>query len=293
MFSVPIILTPTPRLARAMALDHARQQLANASSPTSELATEANSNDTSKLPQSTAWITPQILTFSGLTTLLCDAYFLSTHDERTLISNPQAIVLWEQIIDKEVFIGEPKVAQLAFGAWQRVHEYLLPRPDTWPPLLLSQDSFRMQSWAADYLKHCNAQGFVDEFRLAAELPEHIRQGHLSIPKQIECVGFDLPLTPLQTSILDACRDAGCEIVDGATNPANVSDAKTLNAYETLDDELTAAAKWAREQIETNNAQRVAIVLPDLAGHLPRVERILSAAIDPPGFALHSPSSTSA
>jgi len=117
----PLLLTPTARLARALARDFADEMTAKGQ---------------------TAWLPPQILSFPAWQRQLLDDYVLSADDARVPVSAPQSLLLWQSLIDREVFIGEPRVAELAQRAWRLIHEYTLEPPERWPALLLSEDSRR-------------------------------------------------------------------------------------------------------------------------------------------------------
>jgi ATP-dependent helicase/nuclease subunit B len=87
------ILTPTPRLARAE-----KRRLSEA-----RLAEGA-----------TAWHAPEVLSFSAwLGKLRSEALMAGATDP---VSASQARMLWQQVIDTDVFVGEPRVHALAESA---------------------------------------------------------------------------------------------------------------------------------------------------------------------------------
>ncbi len=252
-----LILTPTARLARAEARRYALQQA------------EAGHS---------AWLAPRILSFPAWLSALMDAYFLESADIRVAISAAQAKVLWQALIDREVFIGEPQVAALALRSWRLLHEYKLPAPPHWDRLLLSEDNRKFQSWAAAYEQRCRDDGLIDEWAFAAELPAHIQAGDIAIPDTIELRGFDLPATPLQHDILQAVAALGTKLVQ----PSEIKSAAGLGAlqqFSTADAELGGAARWARARIASNPNARLAVVVPDLGARLAAVERIFRECFD--------------
>lgn len=260
-----IQLTPTARLARQLA----RQQ-----------AIDANTNG------QTAWLPTTVTTFNGWLQQLRQDYLLLGEDERVPISSQQAQVLWQSVIDHEVFVGEPQVANLAQQAWRTVHEFALPLPQTWDELLLSEDSRRLQAWSDAYRKLCAEGGWIDEWMFAAALPELISHGELTIPGHIELVGFDLPLTPLQRNILAACESAGSDVDHQPGTPGAAGILPVLECV-TDDDELLAAAQWARGLIQQDPQCSIAVVVPDLAGRVDSAERIFRQVFDPPGYTLYT------
>lgn len=265
------ILTPTTRLARAV-----KRELSEARLTEGERA----------------WRAPEALSFSAwLGKLRTDALIAGAID-RVPISASQARMLWQQVIDTDVFVGEPRVHALAERAWRTLHEYQLQPPRNWPQPLLSEDSGQFREWVARFEQLCEARGVIDEWRFAAELPRLIAGRRLALPDRIELEGFELPPSPLQAAIFEALESAGTVIGgrERITSEATPEiPAMPLHQYTEPDDELRAAAGWARARLEAHSDDKpdpsIAIVVPDLAGRLARVERIFRQAFDPPGFAL--------
>lgn len=262
---IPTRLTPTARLARNLARELAAGMTARGQ---------------------TAWLAPPIYSFPAWLSRIRDDYFVGSEDDRVPISAQQALVLWQSLIDAEVFIGEPQVADLAQRSWRLVHEHDLEAPDQWPALLLSEDSGRFKGWSAAYIAACAKRGLVDEWAFAAEIPHLVAQGKIKPPAAIELVGFDLPATPLQAKILAAFEAAGSTIIRPEPRGREPAEPLLLE-FEDPDDELLAAARWARELLEAESDQCIAVVVPDLNGRVHRVERLFRQVFDPPGFALQA------
>ncbi|MBX3705942.1 MAG: PD-(D/E)XK nuclease family protein [Pseudomonadales bacterium] len=257
-----LILTPTARLARSAALRHAEQQ-----------ATAAR-----------AWLAPRILSFPAWLADLRTHYFLMADDRRIPIDSGQARVLWQGLIDRDVFVGEPEVAELAERAWRRIHEFALPLPETWPVLHLSEDNRRFREWAGRYRRTCTERGLVDEWAFAAELPELIRTGAITAPAHITLLGFDLEMTPLQQRVLAALRDAGSTLTYPSDDPGNPGE-PVLVRIQHPEDELAAAARWAREHLRGAPDARIAVVVPDLTARLAMAARAFQQVMDPPAYRL--------
>ena len=231
-----------------------------------------------------AWLAPKVLSFPAWLGELRADYLLNADDERVPVTSQQAQLLWQSLIDQSVFIGEPRVAELAQRAWRLIHEYELDPPGQWPTLLLSEDNQRFRDWAQRYRSLCGRRGLVDDWALNAELPAHIESRLIRVPDEIVLAGFDLPMTPLQCRILEAARTTGCRVLHSDTAGHPVSTLRVHAAAEP-DDELRAAARWARAQIEAQPDRSIAVVVPDLAGRLARVESVFRQVFDPPGYAL--------
>ena len=269
-----IVITPTARLARAE-----RLRLAMARKGAGQ----------------TAWVTPAVLDFSSWIRQIQDHWLLAGDDSRVPVTAPQTLVLWQEVIDREVFIGEPRVADMAASSWRRIHEYQLEPPEQWTGLILSEDSRRFRDWAGRFQALCADKGLVDEWTLATELPDLIRQGRVDLPPGIALAGFDLPMTPLQQAIVQAVQDAGIPVETSGVEPAGNGRPESSNQpgtgleeiieFPDAEAELQAAAGWARSRLEKNPDQTIAIVVPDLGQRLASAERIFQQVFDPPGFAL--------
>ena len=258
-----LILTPTARLARAEI-----QRLAAA-----RVAAGA-----------AAWRAPAVLAFSTWLKQLREDYFLHADDARVPIGPDQARVLWQSVIDKEVFVGEPRVAELAAGAWRLIHEYALEPPEHWPAAVLSEDSRAMREWAVRFRALCSRRGWVDEWVFSAELPARIAAGEIALPARLRLHGFELPPTPLFRAVFDAVEARGVA-VERAPAQETACETWPVRACAQPEDETRAAAQWAREVLEQRPEARLAVVMPDLNGRVAEVERVFRQVFDPPGFAL--------
>ena len=258
-----LILTPTARLARAEIQRLAGQQVAAGAA---------------------AWRAPQVLAFSSWLKRLREDYFLHADDARVPISAEQALLLWQSVIDRDVFVGEPRVAELAAGAWRLIHEYSLTPPERWPTALLSEDARTMRDWAERFRARLAEGHWVDEWTFATELPERIQSGQIALPTRIGLQGFELSPTPLVRAVLDAVAARGV-----ALDQRSVEDASPptwpIRVFAQADDELRGAAEWARAHLQQQPGARLAVVVPDLNGRVGEAERAFRQVFDAPGFAL--------
>ncbi|MEE4331788.1 MAG: PD-(D/E)XK nuclease family protein, partial [Wenzhouxiangella sp.] len=215
-----------------------------------------------------------------------DAY-VSGAISSILLSTLQARALWRSVINHQVFIGEPRVAEMAQASWRLIHEFELRSPSSWPDSGLSVDCEQFKLWSHAYLALCKRRGTSDEWQLASELPGLIRQGAIPLPGSIELSGFELALPPLQRSILQAAEDAGVAI-ERADTPASVPLLSELLSFAEIDDELRAAARWALERVERDPDARLAVVVPRLGDHLALAERTFRQVFDPAAAVLQAP-----
>src|SRR6056297_3112541 len=173
------LLTPTARLARARARELAEARVAEGVQ---------------------AWRAPEVLSFSAWIGHLRGEALMAGAIDRVPISASQARMLWQQVIDTDVFVGEPRVHALAERAWRTLHEYKLQHPHDWLEPLLSDDSRQFRDWVARFEQLCEERGVIDEWAFAAALPKLITESRLALPTRIELNGFELPPPPVQMSI---------------------------------------------------------------------------------------------
>jgi probable DNA repair protein len=259
------IITPTPRLARAQ-----RHALA------SKAATSGQ----------TSWATSQVLAFGQWITQLIQEAYVADAIEPIPISGTQSRGLWRSVIDHQIFIGEPRVAEMAQASWRLIHEFQLPEPRRWSDTGLSVDQRQFKAWAGAYVSICDRRGMADEWALAARLPELIRDRALPLPERIELTGFELPMPPLQKSFIEAAGAVGVEVIPSQPPEAEAL-APEIQAFPDTVAELRAAAAWARSQIEQDPEARLAVVVPRLQDHLSDVERVFRQTFDPAAAALDS------
>ncbi|MEE4296125.1 MAG: PD-(D/E)XK nuclease family protein [Wenzhouxiangella sp.] len=264
-YAPTLLLTPTARLAR------------NEQRKYAELQRKAGDS---------AWQNPAILPLQGwLHSLARDALIHGLTD-RVPISADQARPIWQEVIDQEVFAGEARVHSLCERAWRTIHEYGLPHPGVWPTTLLCEDSRRFRNWAARFEARCRELDLIEQWSLLSEVPEWIRSGRLQTPESVRLLNFERALAPLISKIFESMRDAGADIQglpDGVARdlPSGIE----LLQFTTPEDEIAAAASWARAQLEASPDSSIAVVVPDLSTRLASVERCFRRQFDPCGFAL--------
>lgn len=258
-----LTLTPTSRLARAE-----RQRL------TAESVRE----------QRSAWRTPDVLSVAAWRAQLRDDAMLHGAVDMVVLGDDAVREIWRQVIDTDVFVGEPRVVDLAQRAWRTLHEHQLQDPEQWPELALSEDSRAFQRWAERYRAACRERGVIDEWAFASLLPALVRDGRMPLPARIRLIGFELEPVPLLRELLDALEAAGTAL-DRHASQATSNPGIVVRALPDDEQELFAAARWARAELEQDPDRRIAIVVPDLSARLAQAERVFSSVFDPPEFAL--------
>jgi len=228
-----------------------------------------------------AWETPAVLGFEAFLEQLGEALRLDRPAQAPLLPAPLAAqeerLLWRLAVAQTrsalPLLREGEAAALAAEAWNLVHEHGLPLP----LIEGTPDVERFNLWAADFRQRCAALGRSDAARRRVELVEAIAVGRVPVPARIVLAGFH-DLTPLLQRSVDALRAAGAQLLRllPVEYPATV---RTLQLTDG-EQELRAAAAWARHCAEADPQARIAVVVPDLGARRAQVQRLFDEQLCP-------------
>jgi len=223
------------------------------------------------------WPSPQIVAWPDWITRFWQT--LAASETRSLIDDTQTLRLWESVIInsrwQDGLLQPYAAAALAQDAWNLIHAWRLPLPET--AKAVNEDLLAFACWARDYQRECNGRRWID----AAILPDLISQGFesgsLAPPARVLMAGFD-ELTPQQARHIEALRVAGAQVTDEIVTPIEsvVSHLACRDARE----EIESAAMWARRRLEANPAARIGIVVPELGERRALVVCALDEALAP-------------
>lgn len=234
------LITANRRLARVLQQEYARQQV------------EAGIS---------AWQSPKILAWPDwLDAQLRDAD--GQEDLPTRINHYHSTLLWDRCLRKE--LGESATAtgnlvRLARDSWQRLADWNVTIRDV-ARFAQSVDQKTFAAAAGRYLGVLEREKWIDDAGLAAHVADLVSMGRISASGRYTFAGFDRE-KPATTRIRQALQAAGCEIVDAPLPDRSVT--AILRAFASRDAEMRAAGAWAREQLEDNPEQRIAIVASGL------------------------------
>jgi exodeoxyribonuclease-5 len=213
------------------------------------------------------WQTPPALTLAQWLAQLADEALLAG-----LASLPQALdpfaerLLWEQVIAEAMAAGDSPLFDIQGMAASAGEAHALMRQ--WN-LSFSSDECSDEtrlflSWQRDFLQRCAAGQWIDLLGLQLAVIALIECGQLQIPPEIQFAGFDRD-NPLETRLKNALRQRGAVVADLPTGLNEVGHALEVLAYPDRQAECEALADWVAEQLAANPAQRLGVVVPDLAG----------------------------
>lgn len=257
-----LVLTANNRVARTLAAAYAERQ---------------------RSAGCAAWRSPDILSWSAwLQRCWEDALYSGAGGSTPALLAPhQEEAVWERIVSESPEAGGllqiPATAQQAGKAWTLAREWRLDISST--DFLLHDDCRAFQTWALAFQNRCEGEGWLDSAGLPDALAARVLSGVLPAPARVLLIGFD-EFTPQQEDLWQALRNAGCEVeaiepAEAAGTPGAVS-----LALDSAVEEIRTAACWARELLANGGAGSIGIVVQDLNGLRPKLDRIFSDILHP-------------
>ena len=254
------------------------------------------------------WESPDILPYSSwLQRTWTDFIAASDHALPALLGAEQDLSLWEQAIARRPpAAGEPALLQSAEAArnaqqaWALLRAWRLRHDDDPGPASDEVRAFRV--WARDYAALCEQGEWVDlasvadrltdaagDASRAGALLQGLRQAAGGHRERMLLAGFD-ELTPQQQALFDAVTALGVRV---ERQPPPHQEARALRFdFATRDEELEAAARWARQRLEDDPGAVIGIVVPGLAALHHRVAALFADVFTPgaarPGAAQAAP-----
>ena len=227
------------------------------------------------------FVTPWIQPFTGwVQDLLDSGQPRSGETEPIPLSRFQELMLWEDVLSRSELAGGllriPPAAQSAGQAWALCCEWRIP----WHELEAfeqDEDTRAFTAWARSFDVECEAGSWLDHSRIPDRIIRLLDEDRLSLPQEIILCGFD-EYTPQQMELFEALQSAGCPI--WSTETAERIGEVDITAYPNRTEEITAAAIWARNELERDPNQRIGIVAPDLSGIRDQADRIFRDVLHP-------------
>ncbi len=226
-----------------------------------------------------AWEAPAILPWPAWIAELWRAALYSERGRTLPVSlAPQAArALWERVIvrspESDALLQVSATAKAAAAAWELMHQWRLEASAL--EVRAMDDTLAFLGWSREFEAACEREGCIDPAGLPDVLSGLLTA--LELPP-IALAGFE-EFTPQQHDFLDAYRRAGGEVRMAAPPVLSEPGRAVRAAFACADDEIAAAARWARALLE-QGAASVAVVMPRLKEFRPKVARIFSEVLDP-------------
>jgi len=227
----------------------------------------------------TAWRRPDILPWGAwLGRCFEDARVAGAVDNPPdLLGERQALWLWRQAIEASEgdLLNAAGCATSAAEAWSRLRD-----DDLGPGHLDNgggEETRAFTGWLQRYRAELERRGCIDHAALPDWLAELWSNGDAGRPGTLLLAGFRQYGRRMRR-ILETLGGQGTEVL--AVAPARHEPAAARRALDDPQQELQAAAAWARRRLEANPEARIAVVVPDLHTRHAQVERIFTEALHP-------------
>lgn len=236
----------------------------------------------------TVWPTPDILPFPAFVERTWHGLMLRAEPSARLqlLDSAQSQLLWELVVRKSAaasvngLMNVAQAARQAASAWTLARAWhLLPAMHKFP---LHDDAAMFLAWTQRYHLLCREKRAIDGAEVTDALAEMLAAGvndEILLPMRILTVGFDI-VPPQQHHLWRMFTEAGIEVLAIGIERGKPQPKHTRLAFTAETDEVRACAAWARQKLEQDSCQRVAIVVPDLQVRRSAIARELTDALLP-------------
>jgi len=181
---------------------------------------------------------------------------------KTLLTQEQALVIWERVIRQTLgaeLLNVPATAKAASKARQLSLQWMIAE-NAVNDISTGVDMASFNQWHDAYKDELNKSAWIDRAQLIKTVSELVDQDCLLLPNQIIFSGFEI-YTPTQQSLHALLIEKGHQLsefsAEAATNQTHVL--KAIDRKE----EVKLMAQWARERLDENPDNKIGIVVPDL------------------------------
>lgn len=251
------IVTANRRLARVLADEFSTQQLAAGK---------------------TAWRSPSILTWQDwLDVLLENAG--GQADFPTRLNLQQSQLLWERCLRKEIddsSAGLSSLVRLSRDTWQKLADWQVTINEV-ARTTANDDQRMFASVAGRYLAILEHENWIDDAGTAALVLRQIAEGRVKFAGRHTFVGFERT-RPVVAALQVAMASQGVE--SHYPPQPDLESRGSVQAFENPAAEMRAAGRWARQQLEFDPVQRIAIVTTGLEQDSESIARLVREGMTP-------------
>jgi probable DNA repair protein len=232
------------------------------------------------------WESPDILPYSSWLQRSWNDFVASADRSLpALLSAEQDLSLWEQVVTERPAGGEgdeqtpllrsAEAARNAQAAWALLRGWRLHYGDDLGPC--SDEVVVFRRWARDYAALCRRGDWVDLASAGDLLEEGLGVVRANGTRRVLLAGLGTP-TPQQQSLFASLAELGIAVENW--QPRTQTPQPLRFGFASHDDELEAAARWARQRVEDGAPGPVGIVVPGLAALRHRVAAIFEDVFAP-------------
>ncbi len=269
-------------LARPIADALQRGATVVAASPRAARALHLRFAEDQRVAGHTIWPTPSIRDWDSWLRDLWRDHAFATPDAPMLLTPLQERVLWTRIQrdDNAPVLSRDSMAGLAMEAWNLLSAYSAhaSRRQAWE----QTDAERFRHWAAAFDRECSRHGWLSGGQLESTLAQILSSGGaLTLPPELFLVGFDR-ITPAQRDLLAALESRGLIVTESRPEPGFVEGdlQREWAMGNSLRDEITACAAWARNLLLERTDARIGVLVPGIASARGEIDRVFRRVLLP-------------
>jgi ATP-dependent helicase/nuclease subunit B len=207
---------------------------------------------------------------------------IGSGEPSVLLSSVQVDVLWRQVIERDPAdhgLLQPAAAarqarearELCLG-WQ-IDPERLRRANAG-----HEDGAAFLRWSANFSKKLAAGGWLEPAALADLVGRWLEQTPSLRPVGVYLAGFE-EFTPQQLTLLNRLLDWGVDVARVQSGVGMRQRAQRTGCAD-AEQEMRAAAQWARARLDANPTERIGIVVRDLQDRRNAIMRELDTALHP-------------
>jgi len=227
-----------------------------------------------------SWQPATVLAWDAWTAELWRGLLLDGRANELLLSRTQEHAVWRSIISADPeslnhLRSVDSLAELAADAWR-----LLIRYNGFSRLQSASINFEartFQRWAAEFERRCRSQRWLALAQLESTLRAVAPLGHLRLPGELALIGFD-EIYPARRELIDSIRASG--VVAEQIDATIASASPLLVRANDEPEEIYAAARWARKQLQISPVARIAVIVPGLEVSRPAIDRTFREILAP-------------
>ena len=227
----------------------------------------------------TAWETPVVMPWGAWLGTLWEEYQFSSPNPPVRLTQWQEWTLWDGIIRRSPQASDLLQAGAAAVAVQHSWALAVQWRLDWARIEAegNEDARTFAQWARQFRESCRKSGWIDP----ASVPDRLIASldGIRLPTTGLLAGFD-EFTPQQADFIATCRHAGCYLQRVGADAALQTTEAVRAPFADADQELAAAARWARQLLETNPQASIGVVVPDLTARRGTAERVFRAILEP-------------
>ncbi len=222
-----------------------------------------------------------ILPWEAWTASLWRRLLFEGADERLLLNGLQDQMVWRGVIEqdgtRDTLRTINSLTKIARSAWELLGSY--GGRDQLRQMAVTGDTQAFARWAERFERRCHAEGLLSAAQLEQELRRAVKEKRLGVDGEIFLLGFE-GMTPAQAGLVDALEAHGCRVHAWSLLETERETPPKLVTAANEQDELRAAARWARQMLERNPDMQIAIIVPELETEKAEIDRVFREVLAP-------------